>query len=297
MRGMGGTQATSVASARRVDRGLGVIEEVELFGEATRLFGVRHRPERAGQRDLGVVVCSPILTDFGANYQREVRLARQLASAGVPVQRFHPRGSGHSDGERVELTLETLVEDARSAVARLRDQCSVDRVALLGTRFSALAVAIVAQELDGAPVVLWEPTTRPRTYFREGLRAHAVHQVRVRETGGVKDAEAEIERRGFVDLLGIPVGRDLLATAASHGLVEEMGRTPRSVLLVQLERREGLRPEYQEIVDRWAPLGFDVTAACCPSDETWWFIPDRLAPLGTVLDTTAEWVLARAGPA
>ncbi len=279
--------------ARRVDRDLGVIEEVEFFGGTSRLFGARHLPADHSRSDLGLVVCSPILTDFGANYQREVRLARRLAAAGIPVQRFHPRGSGHSDGERLDLTFGTLVDDTRAAAERIRERCGVDRVALLGTRFSALAAAAVVRDLDRSPVVLWEPTVQPRRYFREGLRAHAVHQIRLNHAG-VRDPDAELEQCGFLDVLGIPVGRDLFDTASSHGLIDEMGDQPRSVLLVQFERRDSLKPEYQDTIDRWAALGFDVTGICCPCDETWWFVPERLAPLGTVLDATADWVLARA---
>jgi hypothetical protein len=278
--------------ACRVDPELGVVEEVEFFGGTSRLFGARHLPSDREPGDLGLVVCSPILTDFGANYQREVRLARQLAAAGVPVQRFHPTGSGHSDGDRLDLTLGTLVDDTRTAVERLRERCGIDRVALLGTRFSALAVAAVARDLGPSPVVLWEPATQPRRYFREGIRAHAIHQVRLGQTG-IQDPEAELERRGFLDLLGIPVGRKLFSTAPTPQLVEELGNEPRPVLLVQLDRGASLRPEYEDIVDRWSAQGFDATAICCPCDETWWFIPDRLAPLGTVVDATANWVLGR----
>lgn len=293
---MGGTQATRAALARRVDRELGVVEEVEFFGAAPRLFGARHLPAERRQRDLGLVVCSPILTDFGANYRREVGLARRLAAAGVPVQRFHPRGSGHSDGDRLELTFGTLVDDTRAAVERIRERCGVARVALFGTRFSALTAAAVARDLDRSPVVLWEPTTRPRTYFREGLRAHGIHQVRLGQSGH-KDPQAEFERRGFLDLLGIPVGRDLFETGPSHLLAEELGDRPRPVLLVQFERQDSLKPDYQALIDRWTTLGFDITALCLPCDETWWFIPDRLAWHGAVLEATADWLLDRAGPA
>ncbi|HWM21867.1 MAG TPA: hypothetical protein VNO51_19405 [Ilumatobacteraceae bacterium] len=265
-------------------------DEIEFFGDGELLFGCRHVP--AGDIRAGLVVCPSILSDAGANYQREVRLGRQLAAAGIVVQRFHPRGTGHSDGVGSDLTLGSLVEDARAAAAQLRARCPVETVMVLGTRFGALVAGAVAAELDDAPVVLWEPTTDPRRFLREGLRARAVHLVR--QAGAEReDPEVELDRQGFIDLLGVPVGRGLFETPAGHDLASQMGDRPRPVLLVQMDQRDDLRPEYVNLVDRWTELGFSVTTRCCPCDETWWYVHDRLAPAAHLLDATAEWLLAR----
>jgi pimeloyl-ACP methyl ester carboxylesterase len=278
--------------AQRVDDAHGVREEVEFFGGRQRLFGCRHLPH--GAVAGGLVVCSPILSDFGANYLREVRLARRLAAAGVAVQRFHPRGMGHSDGDRLDLTLDTMVEDAATAVERLRQRCGTSAVALLGTRFGALVAAAAARELAGAPVVLWEPVTDPGRYFREGLRARSVHHLR-RGSSGADDPEAELGAQGYVDILGIPVGRELYETPAGRGLTASVGSVARPLLLVQLDSHDGLKRPYREAVESWAEQGFDVTATCCPTDETWWFMHDRLTPTETLVDITSQWLLDRVG--
>jgi pimeloyl-ACP methyl ester carboxylesterase len=266
-------------------------DEVEFFGGAERLFGCRHVPP--GPARAGLVVCPPILSDFGANYQREVRLGRQLAGAGIAVQRYHPRGTGQSDGQAAELTLDSLIEDGRAAVTRLRECTGVDSVTLLGTRFGALTAAALAAELDGASVVLWEPVTDPRRYLREGLRARAVHRVG-RDGSERGDPEAELARRGFVDVLGVPVGRELFATPAERTLDAELGDRVRAVLLVQMDERDELRPEYEHLARRWAECGLDVTTRRCPCEESWWYVHDRLAPVADLLDVTAGWVLDRA---
>ena len=95
-------------------------------------------------------------------------------------------------------------------------------VALLGTRFAALVAAAAARELAAAPVVLWEPVTDPARYFREGLRARSVHHLR-RGSSGSDDPEAELAAQGFVDILGIPVGRELYETSADRGLMASVG--------------------------------------------------------------------------
>jgi hypothetical protein len=284
---VGGRPAARSAVTHRHGGGT---EEVEFFGPDALLFGCRHVP--AGEIRAGLVVCSPILSDFGANYQREVRLGRRLADAGVVVQRFHPRGVGQSDGDGAELTLDSMIEDATAAAAALRERFDVGFVAFLGTRFGALAAAAVAASLDDAPVALWEPTVDPRRFLREGLRARSVHQLR-RGAEPAEDPEAELARCGYIDLIGLPVGPGLYATPRDRDLRAQLGPRPRPVLLVQLEQREDLRDEYASLVEKWGADGFSVTARCCPTDEAWWFVPDRLAPVGDVLDTTSAWLLER----
>ncbi|MGH9120052.1 MAG: hypothetical protein ACRD0A_19950, partial [Acidimicrobiales bacterium] len=277
---------------RRVDARLGVAEEVEFLGPAAPLFGCRHLPATRERSRLGVVICSPILTDFGANYRREVELARRLAAAGLCVQRFHPRGVGHSSGGRLDLTVATMIADTVRAVERLVETTDVDAVALVATRFSAMPAAAAARRLGPVPLVLWEPVTQARRYFREALRAHSVHQLKLGRTG-IDDPAAELDRHGFLDVLGIQVGRELFETGPEHGLVEALGDEPRPVLLIQFEPREGLRPEYEQVVERWTGAGFEVTTALSPNDESWWFIPDRLAPADEVVATTATWLLTQ----
>jgi pimeloyl-ACP methyl ester carboxylesterase len=284
---VGGSTTSRPAVARRIDSALGVAEEVEFFGATERLFGCRHLPVVGAGGGLGLVVCSPVLCDFGANYRREVALARRLAAAGVPVLRYHPRGCGHSDGARVDLTLDTLVEDAATALGHAEERLGVTRLAVLATRFSALAAAAALRDRPDVPLALWEPVIKPRSYFRAGLRARAVH--RLSSAGPPEEPEDELARQGYLDLLGIPVGRALYETAPEHTLVGELGDQPRPVLLVQLEDTARLRPEYQAVVDARS----DVTARLCPCDESWWFIPDRAAPGDEAVAATSEWVLAR----
>ncbi|HEY7069631.1 MAG TPA: hypothetical protein VH479_05945 [Acidimicrobiales bacterium] len=284
---MGGSTTSRPAVARRIDSALGVVEEVEFLGAPERLFGCRHLPADGAARDLGLVICSPVLCDFGANYRREVSLARSLAAAGVPVLRYHPRGCGHSDGARVDLTLATLVEDAATALAHAEDRLGVTRLAVLATRFSALAAAAALRDRPGVPLALWDPVTTPRSYFRAGLRARAVH--RLSSAGPAEEPEAELARQGYLDVLGIPVGRALYETPAEHTLAASLGEVPRPVLLVQFEDTATLRSEYRAVVDARP----DVTARLCPCDESWWFIPDRAAPGDEAVAATRDWILAQ----
>ena len=276
-------------SAVRVDERLGVREEVAFVGAPERLFACLHSPA-AGEAAAGVVVCSPVLTDFGANYRREVDLARRLAATGVAVLRTHPRGTGHSDGDRLALGVDSVRADARTALAHLRERLPDRPVGFLGTRLGAFAAAALAVDAPGAPLALWQPVTDPRAYVREGLRARAVHLTR--HGGTAPDPDTELAERGYVDLLGVPVGPSLFASDRRESLAEAVGPAPRPVLLVQLDGRDALAPPYERLVEQWTATGSTVRTACVRTDESWWFVPERGPATSEVVTTTADWLRA-----
>jgi hypothetical protein len=265
-------------------------DEIEYFGDGELLFGCRHMP--VGEPVAGVVVCSPILCDFGANYQREVHLGRRLAAAGVVVQRYHPRGLGQSDGDGADVDLDSLVADAIAAADHLRRRCPVERLMVLGTRAGALAAGALAARLGDAPLALWEPTTELRRYVREGLRARAVH--RMGRDVPTEEPEVGLARDGFVDVLGVPLGPGLYHAPADRGLTTLVGDVPRPILLVQLDDRADLRAEYRQLVEAWTALRFDITTQQHPSTESWWYVHDRAVSATELVDATAAWLLGQA---
>jgi alpha/beta superfamily hydrolase len=130
-------------------------EEVELFGGPDLLFGCRHVPPIPAT--AGVVVCSPLPYGSGTVYLPDARLGRHLARAGIVAQRFHYRGTGHSDGDAAAITLDTMVEDARDALDHMRQRCGAENVGLVGVAAGATVAALLARDLPGAPVALWRP--------------------------------------------------------------------------------------------------------------------------------------------
>lgn len=241
-------------------------EEIELFGGPELLFGCRHMP--AAGATTGVVICPPTLSDAEVNYHREVRVGRWLARAGVAAQRFHYRGTGHSDGNPGAISFAGLVDDARRAVDHLHDRCGIDRVGFLGTRVGALVAARMARDYDAAPLALWQPVVDPRRYVDDsvaiGIRA-----------------------------LDTPLGRDLFDSATVDNLVDAVGVRPRPVLVVQLHRRVGLSPEYRGTVGRWQARGFPVDVAYDPTEDDWWQVHPGWSPSDEVLSVTSLWLASR----
>lgn len=245
-------------------------EEIEFFGGPELLFGCRHMPSSGVS--TGVVICPPTLGDAEVNYHREARLGRWLARAGVAVQRFHHRGTGYSDGNPAQVGFAALLDDVRRAADHLHDRCGIDRIGFLGTRVGALVAARVARDFDGAPLALWQPVVDPRRYLDDSVAM------------GLRP-------------LDTPLGRDLFESATVDNLVDAIGVRDRPILLVQLNRRVGLSPDYRGAVGRWDARGFVVDVAYDPTEDDWWQVHEGWEPSDEVLSVTSLWLASRLAPA
>jgi alpha-beta hydrolase superfamily lysophospholipase len=72
------------------------------------------------------------------------RLAAGLADAGVASLRFDLRGHGESEGRQEELTLTSILNDIRVALAKVREVSGAARLSLLGASFTGGVCAYYA---------------------------------------------------------------------------------------------------------------------------------------------------------
>ncbi|MDB5098863.1 MAG: hypothetical protein JWM80_3284 [Cyanobacteria bacterium RYN_339] len=124
--------------------------------------------------------------------------ARQLAKLGVASLRIDFRGCGESDGDTVDMTIGSQVEDARAALAALRTHPNVasDRLAVIGFSLGAAIASQLGAEPGLQALAVWSPVVFPVPIFaRMGLYA----------------AHPELARQGWIDCNGRKIGRDFLA--------------------------------------------------------------------------------------
>jgi alpha/beta superfamily hydrolase len=265
---------SEVPVAKRIDHQAGFSEEATFFDSGGQnVFGVLHQP--LDSPSGGVVVCPSIHAEFVAGYRIDVAVARALASSGVAVQRFHPRGAGHSDGETEEMTLATMREDALVAADRLVEETGIAEVGFLGTRFGGLVAASAAAEHPASPVALIEPTLQAARFFRDAWRAMLIREVKAGRAPsppgeGLADALARSET---VDLLGYPISRGLFEGASGRTLVDELGDGRRRVLLVQLGRSPSVRGDIEAARAALRENGCEVDVELVSDDVMWWFPP------------------------
>jgi uncharacterized protein len=136
---------------------------------------------RSGERARGaVLLCNP----FGQEAIRAHRLykliAERLAREGVDVMRFDYYGTGDSDGEDEDVTIEGCVESVIASHCELIGRTSADRTACFGLRLGA-AIALAATGKMYSPLeklLLWEPPLSGAAYLAELASAHQVATTR-----------------------------------------------------------------------------------------------------------------------
>ncbi|MEX5633862.1 alpha/beta hydrolase [Parafrankia sp. FMc2] len=89
-------------------------------------------PEATAERAAVLVHGGGVTREEGGFF---TRLAAGLAEAGAASLRFDLRGHGESEGRQEELTLSSILNDIRVALASVRRTTGVSRMTLLGASF------------------------------------------------------------------------------------------------------------------------------------------------------------------
>src|SRR5207248_8810535 len=124
-----------------------------------RLRGMIHRPLEARSRrgTPAVIFLHGLTGDRMESHWIFVKCARALAKAGIASLRFDFYGSGESEGEFREVTLQGEIADARVAIEFFRRQKGInpERIGLLGLSLGGAIAASVAGPGRVAALVLW----------------------------------------------------------------------------------------------------------------------------------------------
>jgi amino acid adenylation domain-containing protein len=212
--------------------------ETFFFGADRSLYGVLH-PGRAtgatkGKGDAAALICSPFgHEDARARFVLQ-QLARRLAAAGVPALRFDYYGTGDSLGGSVEATCARWREDIVEAFAELVGRTGATRVAAVGVRLGATLLGGVAERLEIARWVLWDPIGCGADYYADMVAAHArylrsvqhLHVRKARRHGAEELLGATYTETTLRELRGMTLGAEAdphatpvkwLATGRSSG--------------------------------------------------------------------------------
>jgi exosortase A-associated hydrolase 2 len=247
--------------------------EITYCGTApTRLYVALHRGAKANGTTL--VFCPPLDQEMVTTYGRFARWSKQLATNGVSVLRYHPLGTGESDGTHTDVTLNSVVKDAVAAQQIARERIGNGQLGYFGLRFGA-TVSILAAALEPVDfLVLWCPVPNLKQYFRELLRsqitADAVHRSSKRTT---QQMTAELEAGKTADVWGYELSPDLYRQMAA---MQSLPETPpaRKILWLARPADEGAAAS---IVQGWQRLGSQVDFQVIP-ETVFWEYPGSSVP-------------------
>ena len=184
-----------------------------------KLYGFLHAPTGAGPHP-GIAM----LHGFGSNHIEAHALfpkaARSLASEGFAVLRFDFRGSGDSEGEFSEASIQTEIDDAHAALDFLVAQPEVDgsRLGLIGMSLGGLVAACTAAARPHVrALALWAPVAHLGELFAASSSPEQIHQM---------------ETQRYVDARGLALGRDLIQQAMTVDPVTVLASWTQPVLII-----------------------------------------------------------------
>lgn len=124
-----------------------------------------------GTQSTGVLIATPIGTEYLRTHWAIRRLTQQLTRAGFPVLRFDYRGVGDSSMDISEVqSLSEWHDDLREAAWSLRSQSDCDRISIIGLRIGATIAIGAASDNEGieglTEIIGWQPVLDGKDYLQ-----------------------------------------------------------------------------------------------------------------------------------
>ena len=268
--------------AIRVDPATGVEERLEhLMGPQGLLYSWSARPQGA---EALVVICSSVLGDFVSNYHRERQLGRALAAQGQAVIRFHYTGEGNSQGDRRDMTFDSMCADAEAVLHST--SLRYESFAVVGTRVGALVAAATVAKSPGVPLALWEPVTNPARFIQEAGRVRKMSRLSHQSTASPSWRE-ELDKHQVLDILGYDLYPGFLESLGPVDLSTLLGSTTRKVLIARFgAASDSLEPFAGDLRAR----GLEVTTGSFGSQESWWLDKETVTDSASLISATTAWL-------
>ena len=258
------------------------------FGpESPRLFGVLHHNGRPAPTSL--VFCPPFCQEMVTTYSRLARFSKQLAENQIGVMRFHPSGTGESDGRTCEFTLDSVLNETGLARQVVEERLKANRLGYFGLRFGATVAVLAAAAQPVDFLVLWCPLINLQRYFHDLLRLQltkeAVHQRRSRIQRTTRQMVEELQAGNNVDIFGYELSPELYRQMIA---VSSWPQTPPARQILWLARPDEQRSA-AETIERWRSFGskIDFETIAEPifwEDDSSW-LPEKFAA------RTVQWLI------
>jgi fermentation-respiration switch protein FrsA (DUF1100 family) len=176
---------------------------VRFENEGSNLFGMVHIPGGKSPKPCVVFLHGYTGSRIEDHYLF-VKAARELAANGIAAFRFDFRGSGESEGDFRDISVESEISDALKAVSVVREMPEVEsgRVGLVGFSLGGCVAACMAAECSAASIALWAPTVFADYLVERDGETSKDPYIWLPEN--YRDA---IEKKGYVDVGGFKRGK------------------------------------------------------------------------------------------
>jgi len=150
-------------------------ESVVLENHGQKIFGVFHKPLNVAQFPA-VLICHGFGGHKVGRYRLYVNIAKRLAEMGIGTLRIDFRGSGDSEGEFAEMTLEGEISDALKGLQYLNQHAQVDenRIGLIGRSLGGAVAIMAASRFQSVKsICLWAPIYSSSQWYDKWQQLHS----------------------------------------------------------------------------------------------------------------------------
>jgi acyl carrier protein len=239
------------------------LAEIFHFGSANSLYGV-FRGSALKRPAEAVLICGPVGQEQVRARFVLSRVAKQLARAGMPSLMFDYFGCGDSLGDGSNADPNRWQADIREAYDELRRRSNATRITAVGVRLGALLLSQIANELELAKVVLWDPicdgadygaelAQLQRAYLRSlvhlGFWRRSRSRARETELLGVRYSEAGVRK-----LRGLSISPLLAERAAELRWLSTRAHAPDTTAPTQFGTNQRYHEEALDFDCGWRDL-------------------------------------------
>ena len=274
------------------------------LGGGRRLWAMLHRP--MGERGpapirRAAVFCPPFAEEEKCSRRLYVDLARALARRGVATVRISYAGTGDSEGEFQDFTVESALGDIRRALDWCRSELGEIPLATFGLRLGgtfALQAAWSDPRVDR--LALWSPITNGSAYVRMSFRRKAIRQMINTGAAGpgpgaaaTAGNAAAAQDDGIFDFDGYPVARSLWDQMDALETVPK-GAWAHDALVVSVGATQRPSTEFTRLAGALEDRKAHVQVDAVVSQPFWNLL--GLAECPEIIELTAGWLATPAPP-
>jgi len=217
---------------------------VKFENENLNLFGMIHLPTREPRYPCIVLLHGYTGTRMGDHFIL-VKAARELCRGGFACLRFDFRGSGESEGDFADITVDGEISDALAALEFLKGFSGIDRnrIGLLGMSLGGSVAACVSPEARVRSLALWSPWA-----FIDYLVERGGEVIKDPYAWLPPNFKEAIKKKGRVDLGGYMRGKPFFESLASVDPLREIAKYQGPVLLIHGSEDQVVSPSNSEFL-------------------------------------------------
>ncbi|MBU3216316.1 alpha/beta hydrolase [Clostridium estertheticum] len=215
---------------------------VEIDSENLRLRGMLHIPENINNKVPIVIIFHGFCGDKMGPHFIFVKLSRLLEKAGIACIRFDFAGSGESDGDFIDMTMDTELKDANNILNYVRTLEFVDndRIGIVGLSMGGAIASMLAgvRKSDIETLCLWAPAGNMDEII---LDKHYIG-------GGFE----EFTQNGYFDVEGLLVGTKFVDNVKNIKIYEKAAEYDKKSLIIHGDKDDVVSlSASQKYIDFW----------------------------------------------